>query len=428
MSVYERRRLLTSVQRRVFGSRTYLLIAGLAFLFCAPGCDGQKSAPQSDRVPEYENLTSAVADAMSVEDPLARAAQLATALQGFNEESLGEVREAQALIEGGLPGSQTVELALLVDWWARYDPDGAFTWLKTNRRQGNPVILTSLVYSWASREPVFASMGIEVLSPRQQEAHQVVSALVQGWNASGAPGLEEYLIGLRSDVSRQIALTDLAVDKVKRGGIDDTILWVEALPDGSDGDFKQLAYRRVAGAIAGVDPIRAAAWVESERDGPWRDGLARAVSQKWAQEDGQAAMEWLRGLPDPESIDVARAFEESYRTWLTRDREAARAWLPEQELDVSLDPVLAVYSRSLAREDPESAIPWAGRITEPVRREETLEKIAQAWMHQNPAAASAWLEKGEIPEVAVRRIHASLERSKERARQRASRKRPKTGQ
>ena len=127
MSVYARRRLLTSVQRRVFGSRTYFLIAGLAFLFCAPGCDGQKSHPQPDRVPEYENLTSAVADAMSVEDPLARAAQLATALQGFNEESLGEVREAQALIEGGHNGSQTVELALLVDWWARYDPDGAFT-------------------------------------------------------------------------------------------------------------------------------------------------------------------------------------------------------------------------------------------------------------------------------------------------------------
>jgi len=139
-------------------------------------------------------------------------------------------------------------------------------------------------------------------------------------------------------------------------------------------------------------------------------------------------MEWLRGLPDPESIDVARAFEEGYRTWLIRDREAARAWLPEQELDVSLDPVLAVYSRSLAREDAESAIPWAGRITDPVRREETLEKIAQAWMHQNPEAASAWLEKGELPEVTVRRVHASLERAKERAKARAARKRPATGQ
>ena len=416
------------MNRRVFGSRTYLLLAGLAFLLCAPGCDGQKSAPPSDRVPEYENLTSAVAHAMSVEDPLARAAQLATALQGFNEESLGEVREAQALIEGGLHGSQTVELALLVDWWARYDPDGAFTWLKNSRRQGNPVIMTNLVYSWAVREPVFASMGIEVLSPRQQEAHQVVSALAQGWNASGAPGVEEYLIGLRSDVSRQVALTGLAVDKVKRGGIDETILWVQDPPDGSAGDFKQLAYRRVAGAIAQVDPIRAAAWVESERDGPWGDGLARAVSQKWSQQDGQAAMEWLRGLPDPESTDVARAFEEGYRVWLSTDRETARAWLPEQELDLSLDPILAVYSRSIAREDAEAAIPWAGRITDPLRRNETLEKIAQAWMHQNPEAASAWLEKGELPEVAVRRVHASLERAKERAKARAGRKRPETGQ
>ncbi|MAI78328.1 MAG: hypothetical protein CL917_05280, partial [Deltaproteobacteria bacterium] len=198
--------------------RNAFLLVALMFLFFAPSCNVQNSSPQPSQAPRDDSLTAAVAEAMSIEDPLPRAARLATALQGFNEESLGEVAEARSLVEDGIRGSQTIELALLVEWWALYDPDAAFTWLKDSQRQGNPVILTSMVRSWATRAPIFASMAIEVISPKKHEATQVVRALVQGWNASGAPGLEEYLIGIRSDVNRQVALTGLAIDKVRRDG------------------------------------------------------------------------------------------------------------------------------------------------------------------------------------------------------------------
>jgi hypothetical protein len=155
------------------------------------------------------------------------------------------------------------------------------------------------------------------------------------------------------------------------------------------------------------------------------------VTQKWSEQDGQSAMEWLRGLPDPGSADVARAFEEGYRTWLNTDREAARAWLYEQELDSSLDPVVAIHARSTAREDPEAAIPWAARINDEVRRNETLEKVAQAWIHRDPDAARVWLEKGELSDLAVQRVYASRERAKERAKakgaKRAARKRAGAG-
>ncbi len=409
-----------------------VVVIVVALLFIASGCSVQDSGTQGDHAPRHESLTAAVADAMSLEDPLARAARLATALQGFDEESLGEVHEARIVVEKGIDGSQTVELALLIDWWARYDPEGAFTWLLKSRRQGNPVLMTALVQSWATRAPIFASRAIEVLSARPQDSSQIIRALVQGWNASGAPGVEEYLIALKSDVSRQVALTGLAIQKVQRDGVEETIRWAEALSGDAAGDFKQLAFRRVAGAVAGVDPIRAAAWAERQRGGQWGVGLARAVTQKWCEQDGQSAMEWLRGLPDPGSADVARAFEEGYRTWLNTDREAARAWLHEQELDSSLDPVVAIYARSTAREDPEAAIPWAARINDEVQRNETLEKIAQAWMHRDPDAARVWLEKGELSDLAVQRVYASRERAKERAKamgakKRAARKRAEAG-
>lgn len=402
------------------------VLAALAFLFHTSGCGVQDSSTQRDHAPQYDTLIAAVTDVMSLEDPLERAARLATALQRFDREALGDVLEAWVLIADGNDGSQTVELALLIDWWARYDAEGAFTWLHERRRQGNPVLLTALVRSWATRAPIAARRAVEGLPQRrEQDVTQVVRALVQGWNASGESGVDEYLISLVSDVNRQIALTGLTADKVRREGIEHTILWAEALPDDAPRDFKQLAFRRVAGAIAAADPIRAAAWAESQRDGRWGTGLARSVAQKWSEQDGRSAMEWLRGLPDSDSADVARALEEAYRSWLNTDHEAARAWLREQELDASLDPVVAIYARSTAREDPEAALPWASRLQDELRRDETLEQVARAWMHRDPDAARAWLEKGELSDAAVQRIYTAREKMKARAAKKAAKKRAK---
>jgi hypothetical protein len=149
----------------------------------------------------------------------------------------------------------------------------------------------------------------------------------------------------------------------------------------------------------------------------------RSVAQRWALEDGEAAMNWLRGLPDAGSADVARAFEEGYRSWLSTDREAARAWLLEQELDASLDPVVAVYAKSMAREDPEAALPWAERIGDEGRREEALEKIARAWLHRDPDPARAWLESGRLSDDVVQRVYAAYERVNAREKKRAARER-----
>jgi len=262
---------------------------------------------------------------------------------------------------------------------------------------------------------------------RDGTLHQLVSALVRGWNASGEPGVEEYLIAMPSDVNRQAGLSALALDKAWRSGIQETIRWAEALPDDAPRDFKQLAFRRVAGAITDIDPIQASAWAEKQRGGEWGTGLARSVAQKWAREDGEAAMNWLRGLPDANSADIARAFEEGYRSWLSTEPEFARAWLREQELDASLDPVVALYAKSLSRDDSEAGISWAERIEDEGRREEALEKIVRVWLHRDPDAARAWLESGELSDVVVERVYAAHERVSAREDKRRARQRAKAG-
>jgi len=397
------------------------LVALVVLVATVLGCtasDDRSTETNGDHQAAQGSLTQAVADAMSVDDPLARAARLAEALQGLDQEALVDVNEAWSLASN-VAGTETVELALLAGWWAQYDPEAAFGWLNSQRHTSNPIMLKALVRSWATRDPVAASQALATASNfREKNLGPIYFGLAQGWNASGEPGVEEHLKAMSSIENRQLAMSGLIIDKVRRSGSEETIRWAENLiDDGSD--FKLRAFRRVAGAVADEDPIRAAEWTESQVDGPWGTGLVRQVAQHWARKDGRAAMEWLRGFP--EASDQARGFEDGYRAWLRNDREAAREWLRGQEVDALLDPVVAIYARSTARDDPAEAIPWALRIHHDAARLETLEAVARAWMHRDRDAARAWVETSELDEDARNRIEAALARAKERAKNKRKR-------
>lgn len=388
------------------------LVAPLAIVLGCTAVDDQSTETNDVDRAARGGLIRAVADAIAVDDPLARAAQLAETLQSLDQEALVEVEEAWSLVSD-LAGAETIELALLTSWWAKYDPEAAFDWLNARRRTSNPILLKALVRSWATRDPLAAAQALASTSRlREQDLGPIYFALAQGWNASGQPGVEEHLKAMSSIENRQVAISGLVIDKVSRNGIEETIEWAEDLiDDGSD--FKLRAFRRVAGAVADEDPIRAAAWAESQVDGPWGTGLVRPVAQHWARKDGKAAMEWLRGFP--EAQDQARGFEDGYRAWLRNDREAAREWLREQEIDGLLDPVVAIYARSTARTDPAEAIPWVLRMHHEAARLETLEVVARAWIHRDRDAARAWIATSELDEDARNRIEQALQRSKERA-------------
>ena len=401
-----------------------VVILVLAFVLYDSG--ERDDPPRSGAAARHGSLAAAVDDVLSGEDQLTRAAELATALQGFGPEALADVEEAWATIEEDTGGSKTLELTLLVGWWCRYEPEGAFSWLNGKYRHLNPVMMTTLVRCWATRSPIAASRAVTSLPKvrQTQDTPQLINAVVIGWNASGESGVEEFLMALSSDVNRQIALTALANAKVRRDGVEEAIRWAQALPDSASGDFKQQAHRRVATAIAGVDPIRAAGWAETLLAGEWGTGVPRRVAQRWSQEDGQAAMEWLRSLPT--SPDLPKAFEDTYRRWLSNDREAALEWLPDQKRDASLDPAVSLYAQSVARDDPEAALPWAAQVQDATRRDETLEQIARIWMRRDGDTARAWIETSDLSDNARQRVYAAAE--KNRARKQPGRRAPRAAE
>jgi hypothetical protein len=89
----------------------------------------------------------------------------------------------------------------------------------------------------------------------------------------------------------------------------------------------------------------------------------------WAHHDQEAAVAWMR-----EQLAA----------------EEPAAWLAY---------LYGEYARQIAVSDPEAAITWAERIEDDVDRERTLVRVVRYWLTRDPEAASAWLEQSELPEA-----------------------------
>jgi hypothetical protein len=188
---------------------------------------------------------------------------------------------------------------------------------------------------------------------------------------------------------------------VRTEGIDAAFGWAEELADDAPGRFKLQAYRRVATAVAEIDPWRAAAWTETKLDGEFGDHLARRVTMVWVKRDPAAAMTWLGDLP-PEAVEDA--IGETYRDWLVQDRESALAWFGELEPPARSDAVIATYALAIALAEPRAAIEWAEQLPAGEPRDRTLESIARSWLQNDRSAATDWIEASDLPAERKQRL------------------------
>jgi hypothetical protein len=359
-----------------------------------------------------------VAAALSKADPLERTADLAKLLQGLGPDALTDVRTA---FDAVFVGWGDIEVMLLAEWWARFDPEAALEWTRREAVGRHPSVVATAVRAWAARDPEAARQMVTAIpSPDQRRAS--TEALIQGWEESGQPGLMDYIADLPFGVERQTAVARMAHRKVRRGGAEATFRWAERIPDDAPDKFKLHVYRRAASAVAEVDPHAAAAWAERHSGGEHGDGLYRRVGVRWAKRDGQAAMEWLASVPASEQRDIG--VRETYRTWLGLDPEGAKAWMRGGEIAAWREPALALFAAIIAAEQPEEALDWTARIADAERREETIVMVGRSWRASDPEAAQAWLDRAELSEEARGRINQPLRKPRVRNRARAQAEAP----
>ncbi len=366
--------------------------------------------PQSPEAPSAEQIGPRATEILNGKDPLRRVTEFSALLSTLGPSAVPALVEA---IEAAPVGGGDPELELLGMWWARFDPQTALAWTRTEPRAQFGTVIAAVIRSWAHGDPERA-LGAARGLPFRGQQQIAIEAAIAGWDESGKPGLLEAVTQLPEREKQRVA-ESVARRRVLALGPAEAFRWVESLAPTPR--FQEMMAVRVASAAAASKeggPI-AAAWATPRvRSDDRLSHYPRRIATRWVTHDPAAAMAWLATLPA--GADRSDAVTEAFRTWASHDHKAAFAWIEKTELQPWNEPALAVYTRAIASERPKEAIELAQRISDPELREGTMIVVGQVWTRTDRAAAEAWLAQPGVPER-VRRVSAMVG-SDDRARER----------
>lgn len=381
---------------------------GFGFLAGSPPPSNRPAREAASRIPPAPGSAgAAVYEALLVPDPFARTAALGEVLSGLRPEDLDSVRVAYDAV---VTGPADPEIAMLAQWWAQHDPQGAWEWATTTRQANDETVQTAVLRTWARQDPAAASLATSRMN-NPAMARPAIVAVALGWEEGGHPQLPEFLVTMPQSVELQMAIDTIARRKALRHNPEEALRWAESLPpDSRPGGVKVNAMRRVAGAVAEIDPEAAMAFAKEHGETPSGKSIYRRVGLALVETDGERTMQWLGTLPDGREQEAAVGAV--YRTWIGQDKTAAMRWLRGQETQPWLDPAIHAFAQALSFEDPELAMEWAQQIRNEQRRNDATWRVGKIWWESDPARAKVWLDQADLPERLQRLISGSGPRRK----------------
>jgi hypothetical protein len=372
-----------------------------------------RSLPGRDAVP-LEGIGDELRDILLRPDMVERVAGTAALLSRVGPESLDAVLAAY---DGVALDVTDIELVLLAEWWASFDPEAAFVWSALGWRGEHPWIRDAIFRAWGRSDPKVALMRAGTAMGNRMS---YMRAVMIGWDESGQPGLFETVRGLGTSTERQTLIDAMVRRRMTRDGVESTMRWAEALPEDQD-SFRLNVFQRVASAAAEIDPERAAGWASQHAESADGWDLPRRVGVRWARRNPRAAMAWLATLPPSRGRDIG--VRETYLAFLRAYRKDALAYVAEATVEPWLDPAISLYAKAIMsdRNRTPEALDWAARISDPELRDTTTILVVRAWLLEDEPAAEAWIEQAELSDVVRRKIREIPPRQRRLADERKAR-------
>ncbi|MGH0029834.1 MAG: hypothetical protein ACQGVC_08590 [Myxococcota bacterium] len=349
-----------------------------------------------------DEATRAIREALSGEDRLERTEALAEVLRGLAPE---QIPSLQPILEDRRQNLTIADYSLLTWAWAQRDAEAALRWaVRSAPASYRLAALVPAMEELAKRDPAVA---LEVLAEMNvvpnPDGVPAQVALVKGWYDSGIGGLEDYIRQLGIGYDRQRVMGVYARRAILRDGPNPIMAWAQSLPD-EDPKFKLTVYRQVGSELAQLEPQAAVAWCEAVCDGEFGTSVRQLIAQRWAAQDGLAAMAWVKRAEPGQERDWA--VSGAYRGWWRLRPDEFDAWLLEETQDGEkiepwLLPVLRVYPAHTAQRNPEKipqALEWAARLEDPMLRNRAYVSVARVWSKHDPEAAEAWIAQSPLDE------------------------------
>lgn len=174
----------------------------------------------------------------------------------------------------------------------------------------------------------------------------------------------------------------------ERGGHDLMVPWVQNLPEGK---MKDGAVNRIVDQWARYDPLAAAQWMNSMiAVNPKNTVEARIeLAESWARVNPTQALAYVQSLPPDQQNNAY--YERIFKRWLDYDKQNAAAYLAEQPASPALDRPFERYAYDVMNQNPAATMPWVESISDPGRRWNAMERVADAWRKKDPEGLNAYV-------------------------------------
>jgi hypothetical protein len=329
-----------------------------------------------------------------------REAYLGEVLRAWGEK---DGTAAAAFAQSYFQGEQLTDaLYYIADGWAEADPAAAADWFNQNT---SGTVLDDAIWesleSWGRKDPKAAFVWSDQLDPYVKST--AMQGLAEGWGAvdpagAAAAGLEmrdtdygnEFLVS----VTTQWAGSDPAAAAAWAGGLVDEQLRGEVVNE-------------LGEVWAQTDPPAAAAWVAALTDPGTKRAAETGLAVGWSEHDPGGAIEWALGsVEDPAQLD--EMVGDITFNWSNLDPRGATRWLDAQTPGVKTDRVLKAFSGMVLEEDPEAAVVWATKISDPATRDAHVRGLLNGLVGAYGNSARKAIQNFQLPDE-LKRAYAPSE-------------------
>lgn len=390
---------MTAGRRRI-GSATLPaivlgLIAGLAAGWWTAGARSAAKAPAA--------LGDRMATALRTVDPVEQRRALLETLEAMGPDTADVLFEG---FQRESPFADRCTTELVAASWSAFDSEAALDAAMTLdppllRSHATAAIAYELGLAGRLDEGQALLGRIELRRVRSPTA----AALTEGVVRSGDVEKAMVLLEEKNPSARNRAIESFVRSFLLAGDVDGLIAWVEAIPEDAPRSLKRSAFGLACRWLSSVDPLRAAAWYDAQPAGAPHVGAAHlSVAEEWIERDPAAALAWVekRSPPEDREADMRRMMKRFTRS----DPAAAFEWMERQEPLGWAEAGIPVLVRAIEQDRPADALAWAQRIADASERDRTVERIAKGWLTRDPDAARAWIARSSLPKNVLDALEA----------------------
>jgi hypothetical protein len=188
-------------------------------------------------------------------------------------------------------------LKTVAEQWAHTDPEAALAWASGLSDEVKDSATARVIAGWAERDPQLAAEAVSEL-PAGDDRDQAMRVSAAKWSERSPRTAAEWVLSQPDNEAQRRAVRDVVRNWTQKDEAAASQWLVEQAP----GPAKDSGIVALSNAVISDDPEASAIWANTIGDPTLRKVQVQAVVRKWAAEDRDAAMNWLRGANVSEGL------------------------------------------------------------------------------------------------------------------------------